>query len=167
MNEYDTRRLSGGGIATGSPDGDFHQIELTTGLNYASGSLIHGPYASLRWLDGSIDGYTEAGPGAAIYPSADFESLATNLGYQVSYPMQLAGGVLVPQARAAWEHEFETDATGAFGLPGGAVDDDLAILGTGLGYYLNSGWNVALDYEARLGSENQSHYVGLKAGYEF
>lgn len=167
MNEYDTRRLSGGGIATGSPDGDFHQIEVTSGLNFQAGSLVHGPYASLRWLDGSIDGYTEAGAGAVTYGSTDFESLATDLGYQVSYPMQIAGGVLVPQGRVAWEHEFENDANGALGLPASVVDDDLAILGTGLGYYMSCGWNVALDYEARLGSENQSHYVGLKAGYEF
>jgi outer membrane autotransporter protein len=167
MNEYDIRRIVGAGITTGSPDGDYHQIELTSGLNYRSGDLVHGPYASLRWLDGTIDSYTESGPGAALFPESDFESLATNLGYQVSYPIRLAGGVLVPQGRAAWEHEFEDDQSAAFGLPGGQIDEDLAILGAGLGYYMNSGWNVGFDYEARLGSETESHYVGLKVGLEF
>jgi hypothetical protein len=168
MTEYDVSRFTGGGIAAGSPDGDYNQIELTTGLNYNSGALVHGPYASLRWIDGTIDGYTERGPGAAAFPSVDYESLATNLGYQVSYPMPLGNNMLVPQARAAWEHEFEDDAGGAaFGLPSGTVDEDLAVLGTGLGYYMANGWNLVLDYEARLGSENESHYVGLKAGYEF
>lgn len=166
MTEYDINRLTGGGIAAGSPDGDFHQLEVTTGLNYRSGAMVHGPYASLRWLDGTIDSFTETGPGAGLFPSSDYESLASNLGYQVSYPITLAGGLLVPQARAAWEHEFEDDSGSTFGL-GGEVDADLAILGAGLGYYLNSGWNVVLDYEARLGSENQSHYLGIKFGYEF
>lgn len=167
MNEYDISRITGGGIASGSPDGDYHQIEVTTGLNFRAGTLVHGPYASLRWLDGTIDSYTETGPGAGAFPSSDYESLATNLGYQVSYPIQLSGGVLVPQGRAAWEHEFEDQQNAAFGLPGGEIDEDVAVLGTGIGYYMTSHWNVVLDYEARLGSENQSHYVGLKAGYEF
>lgn len=167
MNEYDINRITGGGIASGSPDGDYHQIEVTTGLNFRAGTLVHGPYASLRWLDGTVDSYTETGPGAGAFPSSDYESLATNLGYQVSYPIQLSGGVLVPQGRAAWEHEFEDQQNAAFGLPGGEIDEDVAVLGTGIGYYMTSFWNVVLDYEARLGSENQSHYVGLKAGYEF
>jgi uncharacterized protein YhjY with autotransporter beta-barrel domain len=167
MNEYDINRITGGGIASGSPDGDYHQIEVTTGLNFRAGTLVHGPYASLRWLDGTIDSYTETGPGAGAFPSSDYESLATNLGYQVSYPIQLSGGVLVPQGRAAWEHEFEDDQNTALGLPGGEIDEDIAVLGAGIGYYMTSHWNVVLDYEARLGSENQSHYVGLKAGYEF
>jgi uncharacterized protein YhjY with autotransporter beta-barrel domain len=167
MNDYDVRRITPGGIATGSPDGDYQQLELTSGLNFRSGSLVHGPYASLRWLDGTIDSYTEVGPGAGLFPESDFESLATNLGYQVSYPITLSGGVLVPQGRAAWEHEFEDQQNAAFGLPGGEIDEDLAILGAGIGYYMLCGWNVVLDYEARLGSETQSHYVGLKAGYEF
>jgi hypothetical protein len=167
MSDYDIRRISGGGIATGSPDGDYNQLEFTSGLNFRSGDLVHGPYGSLRWLDGTIDGYAEAGPGAGLFPESDFESLATNLGYQVSYPVTVSGGVLVPQGRAAWEHEFEDDQAAAFGLPGGEIDEDLAVLGAGLGYYMLNGWNVVLDYEARLGSETQSHYVGLKAGYEF
>jgi len=167
MNEYDINRISGGGIASGSPDGDYHQIEVTSGLNFRAGTLVHGPYASLRWLDGTIDSHAETGPGAAAFPSSDYESLATNLGYQVSYPIQMSGGVLVPQGRAAWEHEFEDQQNAAFGLPGGEIDEDIAVLGAGLGYYMTSFWNVVLDYEARLGSENQSHYVGLKAGYEF
>lgn len=168
MNDYDVTRLAGAGLVTGSPDGDFHQIEVTTGLNYNTGNLIHGPYASLRWLDGSIDSYLESGLGGARIPSVDYESLATNLGYQVSYPVQVGGGVLVPQGRAAWEHEFEEDLGGnVLGLPAGQLDDDIAILGAGLGYYMTNSWNVVLDYEARLGSNNQGHYVGLKAGYEF
>lgn len=167
MNEYDINRITGGGIASGSPDGDYHQIEVTSGLNFRAGTLVHGPYASLRWLDGTVDSYTETGPGAGAFPSSDYESLATNLGYQVSYPIQMSGGVLVPQGRAAWEHEFEDQQNAAFGLPGGEIDEDVAVLGTGIGYYMTSYWNVVLDYEARLGSENQSHYVGLKAGYEF
>ena len=124
---------------------------------------------------GNIGGYNgqvfldlpEVGPGAAVFPDSDYESLATQLGYQASYVMQMGSGVLVPQVRAAWEHEFEADQGNFAGIPVGQLDEDLAVLGAGVGYYMNCGWNVVLDYEARLGEESQSHYVGLKAGVEF
>jgi len=165
MTEYDTVRLPG--PSSGSPDGNFHTLEFNTGLNFRNAGLVHGPYGQIRWLDGEIDAYTEIGPGAAAFPEVDYESLATQLGYQVSYPMPMNSGTFVPQARAAWEHEFEDDAGNIAGLPQGTIDEDVAVLGLGIGYFLNCGWNVILDYEARLGSDNQSHYVGLKGGVEF
>lgn len=165
MTEYSTFRLPGG--ALGTPDGNFHTVELNSGLNMRAGQLIHGPYVQLRWLDGTIDGYTEVGPGAAVFPESDYESLATQLGYQASYIIETGGGKLVPQARVAWEHEFEDDQGNILGVPTGSLDEDLAVFGLGLFYYVDCGWNVGIDYEARLGSETQSHYVGAKAGVEF
>lgn len=146
----------------GSTDGHTHQLEFTTGLNYRSGALVHGPYAVVRWIDGEIDAHAFSGGF-----DTDLESLATQLGYQLSYPVSVGAGTLVPQARVAWEHEFEDGLGNIGGIPLGTVDEDIAVLGTGIGYYLPCGWNVVFDYEARLGSEGQSHYVGLKAGYEF
>lgn len=165
MTEYDTVRLPFG--AVGNTDGDFHGLEFNTGLNMKSGSLVHGPFAQVRWLDGTIESYTETGPGAAFFPESDFESLATQLGYHVAYVMELSSGKLVPRFSAAWEHEFEADQPTVLGFPSATLDEDLAVLGTGIGYYVNCGWNISLDYEARLGSESQSHYVGVKAGVEF
>lgn len=166
MTEYDTVRLAGG-PATGSPDGNFHTLEFNTGLNLSHGGFVHGPFGQIRWIDGEIDAFTEVGPGALTFPEADYESLATQLGYQASYPIAMGSGTFVPQARAAWEHEFEDDAGNLAGLPQGTIDEDVAVLGLGFGYFMNCGWNVILDYEARLGSDSQSHYVGLKGGIEF
>lgn len=163
-NDYSTSRTGG---ARGDTDGDSHQIELNAGLNLRNSGLIHGPYAQLRWLDGDIDGYTESGPGSVTYPDTDYESLATQLGYQVSYPVAIQGGTLVPQFTAAWEHEFEENQGTLGGIPLGEVDEDLAVLGVGLGLYLNTGWNMVLDYQARLGSDTENHYVGFKLGREF
>lgn len=161
--DYDTRRSFGG---KGSTDGDADQVEINTGLNFKSASLVHGPYAVLRWIDGSIESYQESG--GTVFPDTDYESLATNLGYQVSYPISLNVGTLVLQSWAAWEHEFEDDGPTVFGVPlSGVVDEDLAVLGLGVGWYAAPGWNLGLDYEGRFGSNIESHYVGLKAGYEF
>ncbi len=167
FQEHDLQRLTGGGLATGSPDADTDQLEFTTGLNFQSGSVTHGPYGGLRWIDGSIDSYTEAGPGAGFFPEQDIESLASFLGYQLSFPIQTSGGTLVPQLRGAWEHEFEDDPNNLFGFPLGQVDEDIAVVGAGIGYYCNSGWNAVLDYEARLSSNVEGHYVSLKVGKEF
>jgi hypothetical protein len=151
---------------TGSTEGNAHQLEFNTGVNFKSPKLVHGPYAQLRWLDGEVDGYSEDG-GGLTYADTDYESLATQLGYQVSFPMQVQGGMLVPQLTAAWEHEFEEDMGSIGGIPLGEVDEDLAVLGAGIGYYASSGWNLLLNYEARLGDLTENHYVGLKFGKEF
>jgi uncharacterized protein YhjY with autotransporter beta-barrel domain len=167
FHEFDIQRLTGGGIATGSPDADTDQVEFTTGVNFGSSSVVHGPYGGLRWIDGTIDGYTEVGPGGGVFPEQDLESLASTLGYQLSFPIRLNHGTLVPQVRGAWEHEFEDDANTLFGFPLGERDEDVAVLGAGLGFYCQSGWNAVLDYEARLSSNIEGHYVSLKIGKEF
>jgi len=167
FHEFDVQRLTAGGIAVGSPDADTDQLEFTTGVNFQSGNVTHGPYAGLRWIDGTIDSYTEVGPGGGAFPEQDVESLASLLGYQLSFPIQTSAGTLVPQVRGAWEHEFEDDANSLFGFPLGERDEDIAVLGAGIGYYFNGGWNTVLDYEARLSSNIEGHYVSLKVGKEF
>lgn len=165
MNDYETTRIPSGAI--GDTEGDFHHLEFNTGLNISTGALVHGPYGQVRWLDGEIDGYTETGPGALTFQDATYESLATQLGYQLSYPVKLASGTLVPQVRAAWEHEFEDDPGTIGGVPLASLDEDLAVVGVGVGWYQNCGINVVVDYEARLGENTESHYIGAKVGYEF
>jgi hypothetical protein len=136
-------------------DGKSHQVEFNVGLNYQSGNLIHGPFAQLRYTDGEVDS------------GADFDSFATQLGYQVSNPMSVGNGTLIPQARVAWEHEFEADQGSLGGFSLGEIDEDLFVGGLGLIYAMNNGWDFGADYEARLGDQSESHYIGLKAGFTF
>ncbi|GAA5482817.1 DUF1194 domain-containing protein [Haloferula sargassicola] len=165
MTSYDTIRFPGG--ARGDTDGDFHNLEFNTGLNMIHGSFVHGPYGQLRWLDGDIDGYSEVGAGALTFQDASYKSLASQLGYQVSYPVKLSAGTLAPQVRVAWEHEFEDDQGSVGGIPLAGTDEDLLVAGVGVGWYQSCGLNVGLDYEARIGGDSESHYVGAKIGYEF
>lgn len=167
FHEFDTQRLTAGGLAGGSPDGDTDQIEFTTGVNFQSGNMTHGPYGGLRWIDGTVDGYTEVGLGGVSVPDQDIESLSSILGYQLSFPIATGAGTLVPQVRGAWEHEFEDDGNNFLGIALGERDEDVAVLGAGIGYYFNNGWNTVLDYEARLSSHVEGHYVSLKVGKEF
>jgi uncharacterized protein YhjY with autotransporter beta-barrel domain len=165
---YDLQRNNFGLLASASPDGHTHSLDFNTGLTFKGGSVHHGPYAGLRWVDGSVDAYTEFGPGGgAIFPSQDLESLVSTLGYSISVPIVVSGGVLVPQAKVAWEHEFEDNAGAVFGLPLGTVDEDFAVVGVGLGFYGRNGWNGVIEYEARIGSDVEGHYIGAKVGKEF
>lgn len=167
MHSFDTRRFTGGGIATGSPDAETHEVELTAGVNFGDEDVVHGPYAGMRYITGTVDAYTEVGPGATYFGEQDVDSLVSILGYQVSWKMRGSSGYWVPQVRAAWEHEFEDGNTTAFGFPIEAIDDDVAVVGAGLGYYFDNGWNLGVEYEGRFGSNTEAHYGGIKAGKEF
>lgn len=138
-------------------DGDTDTLELGAELAFDSGPVRHGPIVGLRYIDGSVD---------FLFTDINAESFASTLGYQVSFPIDISSGTMVPMIVAAWEHEFEDDWNVAFG-PTSTVDEDLLVAGAGIGWYFDSGWNLVLDYRGRFGSEAESHYVGLKAGITF
>lgn len=143
-----------------STDGEAHTLKASTGLNFSSGNVVHGPYAGFRYINGSIDNYL-------AIPSQDFESSVSILGYQVSAPIRLNGGTLVPQFRVAWEHDFTGGQSTVLGLPVAGNIEDVIVLGSSLGFYGDSGWNAVLSYEAQLADEVEGHYFGLKVGKEF
>jgi uncharacterized protein YhjY with autotransporter beta-barrel domain len=167
MHSYQTRRFTGAGIASGEPDADTHTIEFNVGLNFGENDIVHGPYAGLRYITGQVDAYTEVGPGATFFGEQDVESLVSILGYQVSWKMRGGSGYWVPQLRVAWEHEFEDGNTTAFGIPYAASDDDIGVVGAGIGYWWDSGWHLGVEYEGRFGSDTEAHYGGVTAGKEF
>lgn len=169
MHALDTRRFTGSGYATGSPDARTHQLEFQTGLNFGGQSFKHGPFAGVRWTTGSINSFTEAGPGGSAVPELDFHSLVSILGYQVSYRQRQGNGYWVPQLRASWEHELNGRGSTLAGqsLSLNSGDKDLAVLGAGIGYWWDNGWSVALEYEFRFDSNTQGQYGALTVGKEF
>lgn len=167
MHSFETKRNTGGGVATGSPDAETHTVEFNVGLNFGEEEFVHGPYAGLRYITGTIDSYTELGPGGTFFGEQNVDSLVSILGYQASWKLRSGNGYWVPQVRVGWEHEFEDGNTTSFGIPLDSSDSDLAVVGTGVGYYWDNGWNVGLDYEGRFGSTTESHYGGVRAGKEF
>ncbi|HEY1122276.1 MAG TPA: autotransporter outer membrane beta-barrel domain-containing protein [Haloferula sp.] len=167
MHSYETQRYTGAGIASGEPDADTHTVEFNVGLNFGEDDFVHGPYAGLRYITGQIDSYTEVGPGATFFGEQDVDSLVSILGYQVSWKMRGGSGYWVPQLRLAWEHEFEDGNTTAFGIPYAAADEDIGVVGAGIGYWWDSGWHLGLEYEGRFGSDTEAHYGAVTAGKEF
>ncbi len=87
-------------------------LGLTAGYEWSWRGLTLGPLARLDYLDASIDGYTERNANAfnLEVSDQDIESLVSALGFELSYAVSTPVGVLLPQVRLEWNHEFQDDA---------------------------------------------------------
>ena len=162
--DYDITRNTG---AVGSPDGETHSIEINTGLRFENSGIKHGPFVGLRWITGEIDSYDESGPGALSVNGTDFDSLASIVGYEVAKHVPIQGGILIPYANAAWEHEFEDESVSIGGTPVSIVDEDTFVLGLGVAAQFTNGWTLQPEYQGRFGSDVTQHYAGIRIGYQF
>jgi hypothetical protein len=107
----DIERPTGAGKASGDTDSLVHALEFNAGYNFERGGLVAGPIAGVEFRHGTIDGYSEDDRWAAVgYDKQTFESLISRVGAQASFPVSCKGIRVVPQVRAAWEHEYMDDA---------------------------------------------------------
>ena len=104
-------------IAHADPDGHQFSFSIGAGYDFRQGAWTFGPLARLQYIKLNIDGYREKinnpNPGfgwALALDSQDVESLTTVLGGRASYAISTGVGVLLPQVRIEWEHEFKNDS---------------------------------------------------------
>jgi outer membrane autotransporter protein len=100
---------------------------------------------------------------ALIVDDTTSTSLTSVVGARVSYPISTSWGVIVPQARAEYEHEFRDnprttlsrfvlDAAGApFGVVTDSPDRNYFNLGAGATMILPNGWMPFVDVEGLVG----------------
>ncbi|RLA34763.1 MAG: hypothetical protein DRR11_01985 [Gammaproteobacteria bacterium] len=97
----------------GSTSGDFFSGGATVGYDTNKGNWDITTSLSLAMRDINIDGYTEvdpAGGGLTLsYADQEIESLKSILGISFSRAYSRSWGVLSPQFRAEWHHEFRDD----------------------------------------------------------
>ncbi|MEP6390058.1 MAG: autotransporter domain-containing protein [Halioglobus sp.] len=124
QSDFDTvRRISytdvGGQFESsqkGKTDGDQIFLGLNTGYMFNREGWRFGPIASLTYLDGSIDGYTERAQGNSsdawsfLVDDQDYKSLRVSAGGQLDYAISTSFGVLIPGVRATWVYENEDGA---------------------------------------------------------
>jgi uncharacterized protein YhjY with autotransporter beta-barrel domain len=100
----------------GDTDGDQLFIGINTGYVLNSGSWRFGPTASIAYLDGSIDGFTETSRGSSSQAwnfdveKQDYESLRLSVGGQVDYIINTSFGVIIPGLRLSYVVETEDGA---------------------------------------------------------
>lgn len=181
------------GLAFADPDSSSHAVSLNGGWNLEMGRVLTGPYAGLRYLSGDLDGYRERGGGreALAVEGQDYESLVTELGWQVSLPISTSLGRVTPQLRAVWEREnlADDDTVGAqltqspFGrLHGGNLtgvngvrmsgrsgdrEEDWLSLSAGVLIELNDWSSLILDYEENFRGSGSERYAGIRASFRF
>ena len=126
--------------------------------------------ARLEYVRLNIDGYQEAinntanGSGLALaFEGQHVDSLLSVLGGQASYAISTGVGVLLPQVRAEWRHEWKNDArtiTSRFvndpnltplALVTDGPDRDFFTLGTSLSATFRGGVAAFVSYETVLG----------------
>lgn len=177
-NSYDTRRQGLGGQPVGNTDGGEFDSLIGLGYDWNLGGFSVGPTANLQYTYVGIDGYTETGSLAPLkIADQSADSLRSRIGARASYDGNVSGVRLVPEIRAAWQHEYLDDtysvagrlASGAgsgFTVDGPYIGADSLILGAGLTVYCSERLAVYVNYDAQLASENYS-YHSVTGGFRF
>jgi uncharacterized protein YhjY with autotransporter beta-barrel domain len=103
--------------AKSDTDGTQYSFGFGVGYDFNVSGFTFGPLARMNYIRLDIDGYQEeidndsSGFGWALdVDSQDVESLTSILGGQVSYAISTGLGVLLPQVRFEWQHEFKDDS---------------------------------------------------------
>jgi outer membrane autotransporter protein len=97
-------------------DGSQYALSFSAGYDFSAKGFTFGPYGRINYLKADIDAFQErinnTNPGSGLslaIDEQDVESFTWVLGGQGSYALSTGFGVLVPQVRFEWEHEFLND----------------------------------------------------------
>jgi len=153
--------------AVGSADGKQYFLALGAGFDLGEGPWSFGPYLRGRYVKSDIDGYRESdlnNTGLQLdVEKQKATSLTTVVGASASYAIGASWGVIVPQARLEFEHEFEDDARATitrfaldpnrlpFTVTSDRPDRNYFNGGVSLLFVLPNGVMPFVDYEALLG----------------
>jgi len=164
----------------GSADGNNFTLALSTGRDFGSGALVHGPVLSVVAQRIDVDGFAEDGADfstALAYPDQSFDSLTGSAGWQMSYQINPA---VRPYARVTIDREFEEPAAEAFAqsqtlsttlpyaVPGVAYDRTYATATIGARAKLSGalGANVGLSLNAgQKGGKHSMLFVSIGNGF--
>ena len=173
---------------SGSADGRQYFASFGAGYDFTSGSLSIGPYVRGRYTHSKIDGYRETDlslSGLAMdVGQQKATSFAGVLGIRSSFAISASWGVIVPQVRFEYEHEFKDDIrttetqfvldpnpnqTGhQLPVTTDAPDREYANAGFGLAFVLPRGIVPFIDYEALIGYKNFTRHrvtAGLRVEF--
>ncbi|MDY0241413.1 MAG: autotransporter domain-containing protein [Rhodospirillaceae bacterium] len=179
-NEFDQKRAIPflGTTAAAQYSGQQYLAKATVGYDVpVAGNVTVTPLASLRWLRSVTDSYDETRAGAANL-SVDrrgVNSLSQDLGGKVSWSLPTDFGILKPEMRLAWVHDYTRGPIATSGLIGGesfAVSvprssANGARIGLAASLSGNDSVSFRFDYEGELRTRYQSHTGLVKAVWGF
>lgn len=170
--------------AEGDADNEVTWFSLNAGFDHASGAWSLGPYAGLTWTRSRMDAYTErdlSNSGLHMsFSGTTRESLLGHAGLRTSYVASTRGGIVVPQLRIEFQHEFDNqsqDVAASFVLDssntqyllsGSGGDRDSINAGLSIAFVLKNGWMPFFDYSILLGNDDldrQRATLGLRVEF--
>ncbi len=194
-SDYDVKRSvfipnnnSGGSAITetakGSPESTDLTFSMGAGYNVHHGALAWGPYFRATYSNVDMDSYQESGAEASglnlRVNGEEWESMTTVLGAQVSYALSRDFGVLLPNARIGWVHQFEDDAIEMTAIyvddprknvlksSTDKADENYAELSVGFSLVFSGGAQAFFNYDTLLGFEDLSTHlftVGVRSEF--
>ena len=183
--DYDTVRNvllpTGREQLRGSPGARNYTFSFGGGYDFSYQSFTFAPYARVDYLGLDVEGFRESGGISAVqFDKQNIRSLMSSVGGQVSTAISFPWGVLSPQLRTEWHHQFLDNArqvhgafltapsTSQFTIFGGPPDRDYYTLGGDVSAQFAQGISAFLSYQTLLGSRHiESHRVMLGTRLEF
>lgn len=157
----------------GGADGDQLMADLMGGWEHVFGAASVELFGRASLVDADIDGDEEAGPVPFALAIGDqsIRSLLSELGVDWRRAVSVDWGVVQPQLRASWIHEFDDDARSIpgqfvgdpldreFGVPTDEPDRDYFNLALGLTMTGYRGWSFFATYDTDLERNTLDNYV--------
>jgi outer membrane autotransporter protein len=185
-NNFDmTRRIMFGStdVSTqGKADGTEYALSIGGAYEINRGALNLQPFARINYIKAEIDAFQESSnTGVELaYDKQNVESLETLIGFQADYAVSTKYGVVMPQARVEWAHEFQHDnhnitarflnapASGRFSIGTDDPDRNFFNLGLGVSAVFTQGRTAFIYFEKVLDRDHlNNNSVAAGVRYEF
>ena len=171
--DYDLHRFvtSNGNFVDGKRKGSQWFGSVSAGADFQKGAWQFTPYVRGDVARAQLDGYTEHGDPifALRYEGLGVDTDTGNAGIRIDYRHDMSWGLLSPQFRVEYQHDFKGNgaqtmryadlASGPF-YRAGLTDFDRTRLMLGLGvlFDLNNDWSFKFDYRGLIGSGDDTDH---------
>lgn len=159
--------------AAGETDGDDFSASASVGYDISRGAWSFNPVARVSFVDTNLDAYTETGALGLNLAVGDqnIQSLETTIGGDVSFTHSTNFGVVIPQLRLDWAHEFDNEsrrigaryindpAAVPFFIRTDSPDRNYFNLGGGISALIAGGKTAFAEVESVLGREDYQKYT--------
>lgn len=169
-----SRRINFGTLdrtADADANGDQFSMYVETGRNRQIGYVLVQPLFGLQFIHLNQEAFRETGANAAnlAFPTNTVDSFRSALGARIARSYGAGGGVVIPEVRLRWIHEFLdeaefitpriADGAASFAVQGVELGRDFFVLGAGINVGLNDHVGMFAGYDAQF-SENQDVHGG-------
>jgi len=180
--DFDSRRYTSDGFATGSRHGNQVFGAVVAGIEYRDKGWLLSPYGRLELMSARLDQYTETATGtnALTFFKQTVRTTSGTLGLRAEGQYATSAGTLMPHLRAEFRHRFDgagdapiayadLAATGpAYVARSINQDSGNWMVGLGARLLLRSGLTLTIDYNSNLSIGNgRSQSVMLGASLPF